>query len=131
MGMSGAQVDGGGDPRASVSEMEDEHLGVRGKGRGSFIESVLGVLKDFYETTAQGLRPWAPAAPKVRPVPEETDAEAQEQGVAASLVSTAASSQDGPATESERPVEKVDHSPSPTSTGVGGPLAWPSSPSQH
>ncbi|HEX2578062.1 MAG TPA: hypothetical protein VHK88_17065 [Aquihabitans sp.] len=68
----------------------------RGKGRGSFIGSVLNVLESFYESTAQNLRPWAPSAPKLRPVPEQVDAEAQEQGVSHSLVSTAASSQDGP-----------------------------------
>lgn len=68
----------------------------RGKGRGTFIGSVLGVLESFYESTAQNLRPWAPSAPKLRPVPEQVDSEAQEQGVNHSLVSTAASSQDGP-----------------------------------
>jgi hypothetical protein len=71
----------------------------RGKGRGSFIGSVLGVLDSFYEVTAQNLRPWAPSAPKVRPVPEQVDAEADDQGVPGSLVSTAASSQDGPVFE--------------------------------
>lgn len=96
----------------------------RGKGRGSFIGSVLGVLEDFYETTAQSLRPWAPAAPKVRPVPEQVDEEAHEQGVPSSLVSTAASSQDGPTDETERHASAVVHqtpsSPQPvTETGTG------------
>lgn len=68
----------------------------RDKGRSSFIGSVLGVLESFYESTAQGLRPWAPSAPRIRHVPEQVEAEAHEQGVNQSLVSTAASSQDGP-----------------------------------
>lgn len=78
----------------------------RGKGRGTFIGSVLGVLESFYESTAQNLRPWAPSAPKLRPVPEQVDVEALEQGVSQSLVSTAASSQDGASFE---PVVRVHH----------------------
>lgn len=76
----------------------------RGVGRGSFIGSVLGVLDDFYETTAQNLRPWAPSAPKVRPAEDQVAEEAQDQGVPISLVSTAPSSQDGPA-EADPPLQ--------------------------
>ena len=94
----------------------------RGKGRGSFIGSVLGVLESFYESTAQNLRPWAPSAPKLRPVPEQVDAEANEQGVNQSLVSTAASSQDGPSSEPTAsawnrtpPIEEHQSDPAPAS----------------
>ncbi|HYI60353.1 MAG TPA: hypothetical protein VEW93_00960 [Acidimicrobiales bacterium] len=68
----------------------------RGEGRGSFIGSVLGVLDDFYSSTVERLRPWAPSAPRSRPVPGAVEQEAVEQDVPRSLVSTAASSQDGP-----------------------------------
>lgn len=81
----------------------------RGQGRGSFIGSVLGVLDDFYESTAQNLRPWAPSAPRSRPMPEQVEREAQDQGVPRSLVSTAPSSQDGP--EASGPGD--DASPAP------------------
>jgi hypothetical protein len=37
----------------------------RGTGRGSFIESVLGAIDDFYETVVQQLRPWSPRAPRL------------------------------------------------------------------
>lgn len=68
----------------------------RGKGKGTFIGSVLQVLEDFYEDTAQHLKPWSPAAPKSRDVADEVAHEAEEQGVPRSLVSADASSQDGP-----------------------------------
>jgi hypothetical protein len=84
----------------------------RGKGRGTFIGSVLGVLESFYETTAQSLRPWSPSAPKLRPVPEKLEVEAQEQGVNQSLVSTAASSQDGPSSNPD--ASNWDNDPPPT-----------------
>lgn len=98
----------------------------RGRGRGSFIGSVLDVLESFYETTAQNLRPWAPSAPKIRPIPDEVEAEveAHDQGVPASLVSTAASSQDGPTTE-------PPPSPPPTvPPGIGSFMSGPRDVSQ-
>lgn len=65
----------------------------RGQGRGSFIASVLGVVDDFYESTVQRIKPWSAPPPRLRPaVPDEPA-----QDVAASLVSTSLSSQDGPA----------------------------------
>lgn len=97
----------------------------RGKGRNSFIGSVLDVLDDFYESTAQNLRPWAPSAPKVRPAVEEIDEEVQEQGVPASLVSTAASSQDGPSPDgpdADRPAPAATPPVAPTSPPL--PPAW-------
>jgi len=73
----------------------------RGRGRGTFIGSVLQVLEDFYEDTAQHLKPWSPAAPKSRGVADEVAHEAEEQGVPRSLVSADASSQDGPELEAD------------------------------
>lgn len=96
----------------------------RGQGRGSFIGSVLGVLDDFYESTAQNLRPWAPSAPKARPMPEQVDQEAQEQGVPRSLVSTAPSSQDGadPNPPSVPPAESpMESAPAVTAAPVPEP----------
>ena len=107
----------------------------RGRGRGSFIGSVLGVLETFYETTAQSLKPWSPSAPKVRPVPESIEEEAREQGVDTSLVSTAASSQDLAESEPRAPMrgatfdvrpataERPDAVGSMASPGGSGPLS--------
>ncbi|MCU1356330.1 MAG: hypothetical protein JWM89_1748 [Acidimicrobiales bacterium] len=67
----------------------------RGTGRGSFIGSVLSLVDAFYGSVVQGIKPWAPAPPKLRTVSPQEDA--VEQGVPTSLVSTALSSQDGQA----------------------------------
>lgn len=64
----------------------------RGSGRGAFIDSVLNAIDDFYEQIIQNLKPWMPAPPRLR-TPEDV---APVQPVAASLVSTAISSQDSP-----------------------------------
>ncbi|RQX00383.1 stress response protein [Micromonospora inaquosa] len=64
----------------------------RGSGRGAFIDSVLQAIDDFYEQIIQNLKPWMPAPPRLR-TPEDV---APVQPVAASLVSTAISSQDSP-----------------------------------
>lgn len=98
----------------------------RGKGRGSFIGSVLDVLEHFYESTAQNLRPWAPSAPRIRPVPDQVEAEAQEQGISESLVSTAASSQDGPAANvrpspQPQPAERPSFTPRPDQASTPAP----------
>jgi len=69
----------------------------RGSGRGSFIDSVLDAIDDFYEQIIQNLKPWMPAPPKLRS-PEEV---IEPEPVAVSLVSTAISSQDGPRNEGE------------------------------
>jgi hypothetical protein len=74
----------------------------RGRGKGTFIGSVLQVLDDFYEDTAQHLKPWSPSAPRPRDVSDEVTLEAQEQGVPRSLLSAGASSQDGPEVEGDR-----------------------------
>ncbi|MEV0719428.1 stress response protein [Asanoa sp. NPDC050611] len=64
----------------------------RGAGRGSFIDSVLAAIDDFYEQVLQSLKPWMPAPPRLRSTDEPTTAEP----VAPSLIATAISSQDGP-----------------------------------
>lgn len=65
----------------------------RGRGRGSFIDSVLTAVNGFYGDVLGSLRAWAAAPPKLRPVhaepPELNDT------VAAALASTDYSSQDG------------------------------------
>jgi hypothetical protein len=64
----------------------------RGRGRGAFIDSVLDAIDDFYGQVIQNLKPWLPAAPRMR---SADDAVAVEP-VPTALVSTALSSQDDP-----------------------------------
>lgn len=63
----------------------------RGAGRGSFIDSVLAAVDDFYEQVIQNLKPWMQAPPRLRS-PEEVVVEP----VSPALVSTSISSQDAP-----------------------------------
>jgi hypothetical protein len=64
----------------------------RGRGRGSFIDSVLSAIDAFYGDVVEHLKAWAAAPPRLR---SEADALATEAGqVAPALVSTALSSQD-------------------------------------
>jgi hypothetical protein len=65
----------------------------RGTGRGGFIDSVLSSVDSFYQLVIQNLKPWMPAPPRMRPADEPQPTEP----VPTSLVSTAISSQDGPA----------------------------------
>lgn len=60
----------------------------RGKGRASFIESVIAAVDVFYGEVMQNLKPWAAPAPKLREPIEHPP-------VPVALVSTAHSSQDG------------------------------------
>ncbi|MDG4820711.1 stress response protein [Asanoa sp. WMMD1127] len=64
----------------------------RGVGRGSFIDSVLSAVDDFYEQVLQSLKPWLPSPPRLR----STDEPASGEPVASSLIASAISSQDGP-----------------------------------
>ena len=67
----------------------DRPLGAkRGRGRGSFIDSVLDAVDEFYAEVMQHMKAWTAVPPKVR---ETGDA----PPVAPALVSTALSSQDG------------------------------------
>jgi hypothetical protein len=63
----------------------------RGLGRGSFIESVLGAIDQFYREIGQSLKAWTPSPPKLR---GEEDVES-DRSMDPSLVSTAISSEDG------------------------------------
>lgn len=65
----------------------------RGRGRGSFIDSVLGSTDTFYADVLQYLKAWSAAPPKLRqsgPTPPDV-----EKTTPQSLVSTEYSSQDG------------------------------------
>lgn len=63
----------------------------RGTGNGSFITSVLTAVEAFYQDVVQSLKPWTPAAPRLRS-PSEIETPSDQP---ASLSSTALSSQDG------------------------------------
>jgi hypothetical protein len=78
----------------------------RGRGRSSFIDSVLHSIDDFYANVMQNLKSWTAAPPRLRQA--EAEEVATEQRQAPALVSTALSSQDGAA-----PAGPVD--------GAGGP----------
>ena len=69
----------------------------RGRGRGTFIDSILGGTDAFYADVLQDLKAWSAAPPKLRPTPE-TPIEV-EATTPASLVSTELSSQDGAVSE--------------------------------
>lgn len=71
-----------------------------GRGRGSFIDSVLDGVDDFYGDVVQHLKAWSAAAPKLR------DVEPMPADVAPQLVSTALSSQDGPVTDAGAPADQ-------------------------
>jgi len=75
---------------------EHQLLGAkRGRGRGSFIDSVLAGTDAFYAEILQGLKAWSAAPPRLRPVTAEAlDGEPTRP---ASLSSTDFSSQDGSA----------------------------------
>lgn len=60
----------------------------RGRGRGSFIDSVLDSVDTFYEEIVQNLKAWSAAPPKLRPEVEPPEGERSD------LSSTALSSQD-------------------------------------
>lgn len=61
----------------------------RGRGRGSFIDSVLDAVDTFYGDVMQHLKAWTAAPPRMR------EAEPPPAATPAALVSTALSSQDG------------------------------------
>jgi hypothetical protein len=65
----------------------------RNQVRGSFVTSVLDLLNDFYGTVVQNLKPWTPAAPKLR---QAGSGDLDQPGIPEALVSTAISSQDDP-----------------------------------
>ncbi len=54
----------------------------RGEGNNGFPTSVLDVLTEFYETTAQSLKAWTPSAPKLRRDPDAPEAQGPTTAVA-------------------------------------------------
>lgn len=80
---------------------------------------MLAAVDDFYTHVLLNLKPWMPAAPRLRP----TDTPVTEP-VAAPLISTAISSQDGPEPASSEPDQLTDHDISrPTNPAESD--AWP------
>jgi len=61
----------------------------RGRGRGSFIDSVNDAINAFYADVVQHLKAWRPAPPQLRTLPPQEEKDPR-------LTSTALSSQDGP-----------------------------------
>ncbi|SDP46761.1 hypothetical protein SAMN04489867_2557 [Pedococcus dokdonensis] len=96
----------------------------RGRGRGAFIDSVLGSVDSFYADVLGDLKGWSAAPPKLREAsPLET--EGAEPVRPASLSSTDYSSQDGPTwdikqleTESKESVQESPATQGPSSVGV-------------
>lgn len=60
----------------------------RGRGRGSFVDSVIDAVDDFYAEAVQHLKAWSAAPPRMRQEPALDDSQAP------ALASTALSSQD-------------------------------------
>jgi hypothetical protein len=88
----------------------------RGRGRGSFIDSVLTAVDGFYGDVLGSLRAWSATPPKLRPVhpePPEVD-----DTVPAALASTDYSSQDGTA-----PAGESDPGAAPANGGGSAPRA--------
>ena len=90
----------------------------RGRGRGSFIDSVLTALDCFYADVLGSLRAWSAAPPKLRPThpqPPEVD-----DTVPAALVSGDFSSQDGlePADGRRATPAEAESVPQPASPGA-------------
>lgn len=85
--------------------------GKRGRGRGTFIDSVLTAAETFYEEVLGNLRTWSAAPPKLRqPHPPVADLD---DTVPAALTSTDYSSQDEPSTASSAD-SALDASADPT-----------------
>jgi hypothetical protein len=82
----------------------------RGRGRGSFIDSVLTAVDDFYAEVLGTLRTWSASPPKLRPAtvtPPELD-----DSVSAALASTDYSSQDGSeAANNDHPQRRAETDP--------------------
>ncbi len=83
----------------------------RGRGRGAFIDSVIGAVDGFYESVVQHIKAWSAAPPRLRP---DVEPPADERPA---LSSTALSSQDG----AEPPPAAEPTLPEPTPTVLDAP----------
>ena len=89
----------------------------RGRGKGTFIDSVLDLIDTFYADVVQHLKAWSASPPKMREhvqVPDQPPV----------LVSTSLSSQDGPL-DSETAVEPSEQEPSQPDSGEPSSEARP------
>jgi hypothetical protein len=100
---------------ASISPMGIK----RGRGRGTFIDSVLDSIDDFYAGVMQHLKAWSAAPPRLRQV--EAEQVEDERREAPELVSTALSSQDGGLTGEASPSE-ARHTSDTASDVAGVPV---------
>jgi hypothetical protein len=66
----------------------------RGRGRGSFIDSVLEAVDAFYADVVQQMKAWSAAPPRLRTEAEAAEIANEQPEVTPALVSTAISSQD-------------------------------------
>jgi len=66
----------------------------RGRGRGSFIDSVLEAVDTFYADVVQQIKAWSAAPPRLRTEAEAAEIATEQPEVTPALVSTAMSSQD-------------------------------------
>jgi hypothetical protein len=57
----------------------------RGQGRGSFVGSVLDLVDKFYVGTVQGLKPWSPPAPSVKPSRSSIDETPSDEAITGAL----------------------------------------------
>ena len=78
------------EPRTFRVEMSAPMGIKRGRGKGSFIDTVLDLIDGFYGEVVQDMKAWSAPAPKMRDTPEP------EPAPRPTLTSTALSSQDGP-----------------------------------
>jgi hypothetical protein len=84
----------------------------RGRGKGTFIDSVLDLIDAFYAEVVQHLKPWSAAPPKMRETVQVPDQKPQ-------LVSTSLSSQDGP-----EPSEQVGEAAEPERSQADSAPSW-------
>jgi len=92
----------------------------RGRGRGSFIDSVMDAVDAFYGEVLQQLKAWSAAPPRLRTEAEAQAVVAEQEDVPTSLVSTALSSQDE---ESGAPLMASDPRRAPAGTEERAPLS--------
>lgn len=97
----------------------------RGRGRASFIDSILGAVDGFYTDVMQNLKAWSATPPRLRQ-PDAAAAGQQiahDQGAPIALISASPSSQDGVEPATEAPHEDVSAAsiglPGSATTGQG------------